>query len=79
MIACKARLVAEHGAGAPLALEAVAHRDAHGFAFNRELELAAATGGASSGHGWLRGCELRASFGTIEGVKRRGSLDSNVR
>jgi hypothetical protein len=34
----------------------VAHRDAHGFAFNREVELAAAAGSASGDHGsapWL--------------------------
>src|SRR6516165_9001175 len=50
LFAGKARLVAEHGAGAPLALEAVAHGDAHGLPFNREVELAAAAGGASGGH-----------------------------
>ena len=51
LLAGKARLVAEHGASAPLALEAVAHRYAHGFAFNREVELAAAAGGALGSHG----------------------------
>ena len=47
----EARLVAEHGAGAPLALKTVAHGDAHWLTFNREVELSAAAGGASGGHG----------------------------
>lgn len=52
LVAGKARLVAEHGTGAPLALEAVAHGDAHRLAFNREVELAAIAGGVSGGHGF---------------------------
>jgi hypothetical protein len=55
LLAAKARLVAYHGAGATLALKAVAHRDARWFALNCKLKLPAAAGGAS-GHGlapWL--------------------------
>ena len=55
LLAPEARLVADHGAGATLALQAVALRDALWFAFNCKLKLPAAAGGAS-GHGlapWL--------------------------
>src|SRR5262249_60588253 len=50
-LAEEARLVADHGAGAALALQAVAHGDAHRLAFDGERELAAAAGGAAGGHG----------------------------
>src|SRR5260370_2977815 len=51
LLAAKARLVADHGAGAALALQAVTHGDARWFALNRKVKLPAAAGGASSGHG----------------------------
>src|SRR4029078_577120 len=50
LLAAGARLVAEHGAGAALALQAVAHGDARGLALNREMELDADAGGASGGY-----------------------------
>jgi hypothetical protein len=50
LLAAKSRLVAEHGASATLALQAVAHRDARWFALNCKLKLSAAAGGVS-GHG----------------------------
>jgi hypothetical protein len=37
-----------HSVAVPAKLIAVAHGDAHGLAFNREVELAAAAGGAWS-------------------------------
>src|SRR5262245_55800009 len=43
----EARLVANHGASAALALQAVAHGDARWFALNRKVKLSAGTGGAS--------------------------------
>src|SRR5262249_26165619 len=52
----EARLVADHGAGAALALLAVAHGDARWFALNRKVKLPATAGGVSDGHGsapWL--------------------------
>jgi hypothetical protein len=55
LLAAEARLVADHGAGAALALQAVAHGDARWFTLNRKVKLPAAAGGAS-GHGlapWL--------------------------
>src|SRR5689334_9199222 len=47
----KARLIAEHGPGAALAFQAMAHGDAHGFASGADLELAATAGGVASDHG----------------------------
>src|SRR5215831_9202915 len=54
----EARLVANHGAGAALALQAVAHRDARWFALNRKMKLPAGTGGASCHRSapWLSTC-----------------------
>jgi tetratricopeptide (TPR) repeat protein len=46
----KARLVADHGPSAALALQAVTHSDARWFALNRKLKLPAAAGGASRIH-----------------------------
>jgi hypothetical protein len=46
----EARLVADHGAGAALALQTVAHGNARWFAFNRKMKLPAAAGGMA-GHG----------------------------
>jgi hypothetical protein len=45
LVIAVARLVADHGAGASLTREAVAHGIARGFAFNGELKLATAAGG----------------------------------
>jgi hypothetical protein len=56
LFAAEARLVADHGAGTALALQAVAQGDARWFAVNRKEKLAAAAGGASGCHGfppWL--------------------------
>jgi hypothetical protein len=47
----EARLVTDHGAGAALAFQAMAHGDARWFAFNRKVKLPAAACGASGGHG----------------------------
>src|SRR6185295_9126781 len=51
LLAAEARLVAEDGAGAALALQTVAHGDAHRLAGDGEVELPAAAGGAAGGHG----------------------------
>ena len=51
LLAAEARLVAEHGAGAALALQAVAHGDARRVALDRQVKLPAAAGGVSGGHG----------------------------
>src|SRR5262245_43110762 len=56
LLAAEARLVADRGASAALALQAVAHGDARWFALNRKMKLPATAGGASGGHGpapWL--------------------------
>ena len=45
LVIAVARLIADHGAGASLAGQAVAHSVARGFAFNRKLELPATAGG----------------------------------
>jgi hypothetical protein len=47
----EACLIADHGAGAALALQAVAHGDPRWFPLNRKVKLSAAAGGVSSGHG----------------------------
>jgi len=55
LLAAKASLVADHGAGTTLALQAVAHGDTRWFALDRKVKLSAATSGVS-GHGlapWL--------------------------
>jgi hypothetical protein len=49
LLQAKARLVADHGPSAALALQAVAHSDARWFTFNREVKLPAAAGG-TTGH-----------------------------
>src|SRR5262249_22775579 len=51
LFAAEARLVADRGASAALALQAVAHGDARWFALNRKMKLPATAGGASGGHG----------------------------
>jgi hypothetical protein len=59
LLAAEARLVADHGTGAALALQAVAHGGARWFALNRKVKLAAAAGRTSGGHGsapWLSIC-----------------------
>jgi hypothetical protein len=50
LLAVEARLVADYGAGAALAFQAVAHRGVRRFTFNRKAELPATAGGASGGH-----------------------------
>src|SRR5262249_2570213 len=51
LLAAEARLVADHGPGAALTLQAVAHGDARWLAVDRKVQLAATAGGASGGHG----------------------------
>ena len=51
LIAAKARLIADRGAGAPLALQTVAHGDADWIALNRKMKLPATTGGVACCHG----------------------------
>ena len=87
MLATEARLVADHAAGAALALQAVTHGDARWFALNRKVKLPAAAGGASSGHVRSVGCtskrctmgsEKRARFplGRKAGSKSRSAAVS---
>jgi hypothetical protein len=47
----EARLVANHGASAALAREAVTHGDTRWFALDRKVKLPAAAGSVSGGHG----------------------------
>ena len=54
LLAAVPRLVADHGPGASLARQAVAHSVARGFAFDREVKLPATAGGMSC-HCSLRG------------------------
>jgi hypothetical protein len=58
LLAAEARLIADHGAGAALALQAVAHRDARWFALNCKLKLSAAAGGVSR-HAWTSWLSIR--------------------
>jgi len=51
LLAAEPRLVADDGAGAALALQAMTHRDARWFALDREVKLPATAGGASGRHG----------------------------
>jgi len=51
LLAAEARLVADHGAGAALALQAMAHGDARWFALNRKVKLSAIADGVSNTHG----------------------------
>ena len=51
LLASETRLVADHGAGPTLALQAVAHGDARWFTLNRQVKLPAAAGGVSGWHG----------------------------
>src|SRR5499427_4250914 len=56
LLAAEARLVADRGASAALAFQAVAHGDPQWFALNRKVKLLATAGGVSGGHGpapWL--------------------------
>jgi hypothetical protein len=53
-------LVADRGAGATLALQAVAHGNAHWLALDHEVKLPATTGGASCGHSPLRAVDWRS-------------------
>jgi hypothetical protein len=50
MLEPKARLVADYGPGAALALQAVAHGDARWFAVNCQMKLATIADGASRSH-----------------------------
>jgi hypothetical protein len=51
LLAAEARLVADHGAGAALALQAMAQGDARWFALNRKVKLPAIADGVSGTHG----------------------------
>src|SRR4029079_17406764 len=79
LLAGKARLVADHGAGAALGLQAVAHGNTHGLAFEGKRELSAAAGGTAGGHGRLRGSSMRANCSRNfrlenHGARRSGHL-----
>jgi hypothetical protein len=69
LLESETRLIADHGACAALALQAVAHRDARWFTLNRKLKLPAAAGGVSGGHGsapWLSlSAECRVDLETM--------------
>jgi hypothetical protein len=53
LFAAEARLVADHGTSAALALQTVAQGDTRWFALNRKVKLPAAAGGASGPAPWL--------------------------
>jgi hypothetical protein len=61
----EARLVADHGASAALALQAVAHGDARWLALNRDVKLPAVAGGMSGGHDERIWAEYRLDFKTM--------------
>ena len=73
LLAAEARLVTNYCAGAALALQAVAHRDARWFAFNHQMKLATVAGGMSGGHGsrlWLSiWVECRPDYKTMHPSK----------
>jgi hypothetical protein len=50
LFAAKACLVASHGSGAALALQAVTHGDARWFALNRKAKLSVVANGVSGRH-----------------------------
>ena len=64
LLAAEARLVADYGARAALALQAVAHGDARWFALNRKVKLPAGTGGASCHRSapWLSICVIHGEY-----------------
>jgi hypothetical protein len=62
LLSAEPRLIAEHGAGAALALQAMAHGDARWFALDRKLKLPAAAGGASDGHDQAPSLSICASL-----------------
>src|SRR5207248_7070939 len=64
LLAAEARLVADRGASAALALQAVAHGDARWFALNRKMKLPATAGGTSDGHGLAPWLSIRRSVGS---------------
>ena len=68
LLAAEAGLVADDGAGAALALQAVAHGDARGLAFDGERELPAGAGGAAGGRGHGGGARLRGSIDAGDSV-----------
>ena len=82
LLAAEARLVADRGASAALALQAVAHGDARWFALNHKVKLPATAGGASGGHGpapWLLiWAECRLGFETMH-HRQRNHMDNHVR
>ena len=73
----KTRLVADHGTGTALTLQAMAHRNAGWFALNRKVELPATTGGAARGHCFAPmlsiGGALRPQY-SVRGEKQHGAL-----
>ena len=74
LLPSEARLIADHGPGATLALQAMAHRDARRFALDRKVKLPAAAGGVSGGHGsapWLSIGNCRPDFKTIHDERRK--------
>ena len=69
LLAAVPRLVAEHGPGASLARQAVAHSVARGFAFDREVKLPATAGGMAC-HCSLHGTEVQ-TYGTGAASERQ--------
>src|SRR4029078_6705783 len=55
-------LVADHRAGAALAFQAMAHRNARRFALDGELKLSATACGAAGGHGRPSAASLAVKF-----------------
>jgi hypothetical protein len=76
LIEAKARLVADHGPGAPLALQAVAQSDARWLALDREVKLPAATGG-TTGH--LFGSGITLWSGRCRSLNVRDRLSDQSR
>src|SRR5262249_20175326 len=92
LLAAEARLVADRGASAALALQAVAHRDARWLALNRKVKLPATAGGVSGGHepapwlsiwrsvGWTsKRCTMASGIGRCAGwsLPRDGDIRSH--
>src|SRR5215813_4471572 len=65
LVPAKPCLIADHSAGATLALQAVAHGDARRLALDGKVELAAAAGGVTGGHRYrLRGSSAPRTIAT---------------
>src|SRR5580700_3377232 len=76
LLPAEARLVADHGPGAALALQAVAHGNARRLTLNRKVELPAAAGGLSGGHRSAPGC---CNGRSVDGTSKRRIMRVNSR